>query len=274
MAKTDTFLFSIKKIQMMTNVQFFSKGKVTDRNEDCFDHNDDCFVLADGATDKSGRRYDGKTGGELVSRIIAEVCLSTELNGPELVRHINNKVNELYVKLEIDKDIIDAKYRFTSGFICVRLIKNNVTITYLGDLGFRINGKTAYQETFQIDTINSEKRASYIKTTGDINGCQNYILPFILKQFDYQNNPRHTLGYGVIDGTTTPSKFIKVFKYNKKDVKTIELFTDGYYDIPKNATIKAWENLYKKIELEDPDKWIKYKSVKSKDDRTVAIITI
>jgi len=195
----------------MVKVQTFSKGKIENKNEDYFDYNETCFVIADGAIDKSGRKYHGKTGGELVSRIVVKECLLTNLNGAELVNHLNNKINKVYTELNIIDDIQDPKFRFTCGFICMRIIDNKILITYLGDLGFRINGSETYQETKQIDIDNSEARSKYIRETNDVNGSRDHIIPLLLKQFAYQNNHGDRLGYGVIDGVETPSKFVKTF---------------------------------------------------------------
>lgn len=256
----------------MVKVQTFSKGKIENRNEDYFGYNENCFVIADGATDKSGRRYDNKTGGELVSRIVVKECLSTNLNGIELASYLNKKIKELYGQLKILGETKDPKYRLTCGFICVRLTNDKIIITYLGDLGFRINGTEAYQEKKQVDINNSEERSKYIRKTNDIKGSREHIMPLLLRQFEYQNNPQELLGYGVIDGTKTPPKFVKIFEHNKNKIRIIELFTDGYFDMPKEVSIEAWEKVFEKVEKEDPDKWKKYKSTKSKDDRTIAII--
>ncbi len=256
----------------MVKVQTFSKGKTENKNEDYFDYNETCFVIADGATDKSGKKYNDKTGGELVSRIVVKECLSTNLNGTKLVIHLNKKVKELYADLNIINEIQDPKFRFTCGFICIRIIDNKILITYLGDLGFRINGSEIYQETKQIDIDNSEARSKYIRETNDVNGSRNHIMPLLLKQFEYQNNPAEPLGYGVIDGTNTPAKFIKFFEYDLDKIHTIELFSDGYFNIPQDVSIDTWGKSFKKVEKEDPNKWKKYKSTKSKDDRSVAII--
>jgi hypothetical protein len=194
------------------------------------------------------------------------------LNGAELVNHLNNKIKELYVDLKIVDEIIDPKYRFTCGFICVRISNDKIIITYLGDLGLRINGTDVYLEKKQIDIDNSEERSKYIRETNDVTGSREHILPLLLKQFEYQNNPQEPLGYGALDGTKTPSKFVKTFNYSLDKIEKIELFSDGYFDVPKEVSIDAWEKVFEKVEKEDPDKWKKYKSTKSKDDRTIAII--
>ncbi len=258
----------------MVEVETFSKGKIENRNEDYFDYNETRFVIADGATDKSGRKYDNKTGGELVSQIVVKECLSTDINGIELVNHLNNKVKELYVDLKIIEDIQDPKKRFACGFICARIVNDKIIITYLGDLGLRVNGSRAYREIKQIDIDNSEARSKYIRETNDVNGSRNHIMPLLLKQFKYQNNPQEPLGYGVIDGTDTPEKFVKSFEYELSQTHTIELFSDGYLDIPQEVSIESWEKTFEKVEKEDPNKWKKYKSTGFKDDRTIAIIRL
>lgn len=258
----------------MIQVEYFSKGKTEDKNEDYFNHNENCFVIADGATDKSGRKYNGKTGGELVSRLIVKESLSSRLNGEELIIFLNKKVYELYENLNIISDINDPKYRFTSACIVVRIIEDKIVVTCIGDSGFRINGREIHKKNGQIDINVSEERAKYIRETGDVAGSREYIMPLLLKQFEYQNNADSPLGYGAIDGITTPLKFIKTYEYQKNNIKSIELFTDGYFDIPDGTTIKDWENSFDKLEREDPDKWKKFKSTKSKDDRTIAIIKL
>ena len=201
----------------MIQIQTFSEGKLENKNEDYFGYNKNCFIIADGATDKSGKKYDNKTGGELVSQIVVNECLSTHFNGVNLVNYLNKKIRELYDKLKIIKYIKNPKYRFTSGFICMRITEDKIIITYLGDLGFRINGNKVYRETKQIDINNTEERSKYIQETNDIEGSRHHIMPSLLKQFEHQNNPNSLLGYGTLDGTKTPSKFVKTFEYSKDE---------------------------------------------------------
>lgn len=256
----------------MAKVQSFSKGKNEDRNEDYFSYNEDCFVIADGATDKSGKKYTEKTGGEIVSKLAVKEALASPLNGVNLIDFINKKVHELYKELGITNEVVDPKFRFSCYIVVARIIGDKLVITCLGDSGFRINGDEVYIDVKQVDIDNAKERSGYILKTGDISGSRDHIMPLLIKQFEYQNNPNHPLGYGVIDGTNTPSKFIKVFEYPINTVSTIELFTDGYFCIPAGVTIREWEKAFEKGEQEDPNKYKKYLSTKSKDDRTIAII--
>lgn len=253
-------------------VESFTQGKNKYRNEDCFGYNDETFVLADGATDKSGRQYEGKTGGEIVSRLVVAETLACSLNGIELVFHLNQKLAKVYKDLGIMSDVLDPKYRFTCFFVVVRVVGANFLITYLGDTALRINGEKIYRDPKQIDLEVAQERARYIKETGDIAGSREHIMPLLFEQFAYQNNANVPLGYGAIDGFSTPDKFVKTLEIPRDRVQLIELFSDGYPSAPSGSTIADWENVFKEAEREDPDRWKKYQSTKTKDDRTVAIV--
>jgi serine/threonine protein phosphatase PrpC len=162
--------------------------------------------------------------------------------------------------------------RFTCGFVLARIVGEKLIITYLGDCGFRINGKELYKFEKQLDIDHAEMRAKFINETGDVEGGYAHVKPSIINQFQFQNDPDHELGYGALDGTSTPEKFVEVFEYNLDQVKTLELFTDGYFDYPDKPTVEEWEKTYERVEKEDPGKYLKYKSVKSRDDRTVMIV--
>ncbi|MCB9359193.1 hypothetical protein H6503_04640 [Candidatus Woesearchaeota archaeon] len=256
----------------MVNVEIFSDGKSKDRNEDFFGYNENCFVIADGATDKSGKIHDGKTGGEIISRLIVEECLKVSHDGKELVEHLNKAVKGTYSKYGISDLTVDPKYRFTSSFICVRISASKIVVTSVGDCGFRVDGKEVYKEIKESDQINSKKRANYIEKTGDIEGGRDHIIPFLIDNFKNQNNADSELGFGVIDGTETPGKFISLYKFNVSGINTIEMFTDGYLIIPDDVSIKSWEDGYRKVKEEDPYRYKEYKETKIDDDRTIAII--
>ncbi len=253
-------------------VAVFSEGKSSEHNEDFYGYNDTTFVVADGATDKSGSKYNGKTGGEIASRLVVESCLTSSLNGKELVDLLNEKIAETYQDLNLAKVVRDPKFRFSCFFAVARIVGDEIIITSLGDTGFRINGKEVHRETKRVDIDNAEERARYIAQTGDIESARAHIMPLLLKQFDYQNNGEHELGYGVADGTVTPEKFIRTFKYKLGDIETLEIFSDGYFVIPSGAHIEDWESMHQMVEREDPDKWKKFKSTKLKDDRTVVVV--
>jgi len=60
----------------------------------------------------------------------------------------------------------------------------------------------------------------------------------------------------------------ELIKTAKEDANIIGLFSTGSC----GTSIADWENSFAQVEEADPDKWKKYKSTKSNDDRTIAII--
>lgn len=258
-------------MNIKAKVEFFTKGRHESKNEDIFNYTENTFVLSDGATDKSGNLFDGKSGGEIISKLLVEESLKCNLNGKELIEYLTKKVKELYEKINPGA-INDGSMRFSATLICSRIDGNKLKITQIGDSNFRINGKDLYTNDKIIDKINAEARSAYIKNTKDVSGSREYILPLLKEQYKYQNNPDSILGYGFIDGTLIPNKFIKYFEFDLNEIDTLEIISDGYFSIPQKVSIEAYEKEYQNVEEEDPDKYKKYLSTKSSDDRTIAII--
>ena len=95
----------------------------------------------------------------------------------------------------------------------------------------------------------------------------------------FQNKTASPLGYCVLDGFAVPMSLVRVFDRPKAGLRTIELFTDGYFASGSEPGIDAWETAFAQIERVDPDKLNAYPSVKGTigrvraDDRTVVIVT-
>lgn len=249
----------------------FSAGKTKDKNEDCVGYTSNTIVVADGASDVTGEKYKGKTGGEIASSVVVKSCLSTTKNGYELIRILNQNLKEKFKKYTSG-----SEYDLASGpaatVVCARISKEEIVITQLGDTMFRINENRVYKDNKLIDELITGVRINYISKTNDLKHSRDLVIPLVKYQRRFlQNNKNHPLGYGVIDGGETPRKFIKAHKFKLQDVKTIEIFTDGYFAIPKKASIGAWEKMHQQVEKEDPYKYKKYKSTKPKDDRTIVV---
>jgi hypothetical protein len=94
----------------------------------------------------------------------------------------------------------------------------------------------------------------------------------------FQNNTRSPLSYCVLDGFPVPMALVLCFERPAAEVRTLELFTDGYFAPGAAPTIAAWEEAFAAVEREDPDKLGRYPSVKGTvgriraDDRTVLIV--
>jgi len=260
---------------MFSSIEVFSKGKNPTRNEDFHGSNDNTIIVADGSTDKSGGSYifDGKemTGGEIVSRLIVSICLEADLTGIELSKTLNSRIHDCYKELA-PRALQETIFRFSAFFVCAKIIASNLVITQIGDVSYRVNGVELHEDYKEIDLANAKLRAEYIKKhPDDVEGGRKEILKNLKQQFEYQNNPTHQFGYGAIDGTSTPEKFIRVQVLPLNDVQILEIWSDGYFRVADESTIESWEKSYKIVENEDPDKYLRYLSTKSSDDRTILI---
>lgn len=135
----------------MPGISVFTCGKSPVRNEDALGYTDQHLVIADGATSKNGKLYEGKTGGELISGLIVEECMKSVKTGVELVDLLNAQVSLGYESLKVTDYLENPLQRFAAGFIDVQMREGKVILTYLGDLGFRINGTYVYQEQKLMD---------------------------------------------------------------------------------------------------------------------------
>lgn len=258
---------------MNINVNFFTKGKSESKNEDSFKYRDNSFVLSDGASDKSGVTFDGKTGGEILSHFLAEKTLNTNLNGLELVEYLTKEIQNLYHEINVEA-LSERNQRFGATLVCFRIENGRAIFTLVGDSVLRINGSDIYTHPMLIDEINTELRQSYIQKTGDIDGAYDFIFPMLRGQIAYQNDSESPLGYGSLDGTNIPEKFIKTFELPISELHTVELVSDGYMKLPEEVSIDAYEKIFREIDEIDPYKYKEYPALKFKDDRTVAIVSI
>jgi hypothetical protein len=102
----------------------------------------------------------------------------------------------------------------------------------------------------------------------------------IAGQGEYQNSAASPLGYAVLDGSDVPMDLVRVVDRPRASVRTIELFTDGYFEPGATADVAAWEAALAEVERVDPEKIARYASVKGStpeawtDDRTIVIVTL
>ena len=95
-------------------------------------------------------------------------------------------------------------------------------------------------------------------------------------QYQFANQSGHSLAYASVDGSQTRGKDLRYFSRPMADVKSIELFTDGYMSCPQSGvSVMDWEANFAQDEAQDPEKIGRYAGVKGSteayfsDDRTV-----
>lgn len=149
----------------MTQIEAFSCGKTHASPQD----NEDAFVLVpdrlyaviDGATDRSGTRYNGMLAGRyasyLVKQTIEDVFLSHKGSlpaFPALLHAINLKIQAAYDAHGIlDKARENATYRFTAALALVEQKGDDLDIYTIGDCGVRINATQTIRTTKDLDHI-------------------------------------------------------------------------------------------------------------------------
>lgn len=264
------------------------KGAGEKNNAVCEDglfYNDHYLAVFDGATDKSGKSYDGKKGGRVSRDIIQGVFqeLPPNTDKAEILKRINDKYQEFY-KANTDIDFAkEPVFRPTATLIWYNLDTNELVA--IGDSKARIDGKNYNDEAKLVDILNSDLRVKVIKTLGlsddqvraeDLGRF--YILPLLQRQAEFQNNPQapEAFQFWAIDGFPIPPEKLRVWKFEKAP-QTIELSSDGYETYPPEATIDSYEKTLKEELASDPMR-ITHPSTKgvskdnySFDDRAVLI---
>lgn len=272
-------------------VTYFTEGKggntlkSHNSNEDGLFFNNHYLAVFDGATDKSGMRYDGRKGGRVARDIIKSVFEKLPPATPPT--KVVSLINKAYQKFYAQHPNINYKdnpvFRPTSTLIWYDFDTN--TLVDIGDSKARIDGVEYGLTTKLVDELNSELRSFTLKKLRlshneimkhDLG--REYILPLLKKQADFQNNPNapKAFQFWVIDGFDIPEKELGIFKF-KETPKTIELSSDGYLYAPK-PTVQSYEKTLKALIKQDPLMMDKNKSTKgikgnnvSFDDRTILI---
>ncbi len=108
---------------------------------------------------------------------------------------------------------------------------------------------------------------------------ETFLRDGIKSQNDYGNDDNHALGFSVLNGNATSLKDVIDVTLDLNEIKTLELFSDGYFALPTDVALAAWEQTFAEIEVIDPHKVSKYPNVKGStatdfsDDRSVIVLT-
>ncbi|MFH1833012.1 MAG: hypothetical protein ABH816_02485 [Candidatus Levyibacteriota bacterium] len=262
------------------------------RNEDGWVAKVNTFAVIDGSAPRVDLRFEGKSSARFATDVVRKVLLTTppDVNGKELVSEITTALNR-EINREGYRKVIQKNKEATPAalFTTARIVGDKVIVTGLGDISCRINEKVIHSDHFKSEDLMTEKRILAMKNAKKKNpsisdeelvaiGQKTIKDDLIYQVKNYFNNSNSDLGLGIIDGEEVPEKFIKEYKYDLKDVKTLELFSDGYYSFPDFPSIDLWEEKFFQGEKEDPLRWNKYPAVKAvlpgqfSDDRTILIV--
>lgn len=276
-------------------IEVLSIGKHKDDpslNEDGWVVTQDTFAVIDGSAPRVDLKFQGKSSAKFATDVIKKVFLTTSssIDGKELVAVITRELNKEIDKAGI-KDIIRKTKEASPAalFTSARIVKDKVIITALGDVFCRLNGKVIHSCYFKTEELMIAKRIQAMRSAKEEDpSISDENLTVIGKEAikedlkeqvrNYFNNPDSELGLGIINGDNVPDKFIKTYTFDLKDLKTLELFSDGYFILPVLSEIESWEKAFFSGEKEDPLRWSKYPSVKAAsknmfyDDRTIIVV--
>lgn len=265
------------------SIEYFIQGKggaTPKGNAACEDglfYNDHFIALYDGATDKSGKSYNGKKGGRVAEEIIEAVfkSLPPDASKEEVLSRINRSYQDFY-RAHPDMDFVkNPTWRPTATLIWYSFARRELVA--IGDSKARVDGVAINKKSKLVDDLNSELRVRVINTLklSEADVAKNdlgrfYILPLLERQSAFQNNPKapKAFQYWAIDGFDIPAEEVLVWRFDKTPA-LIELSSDGYENYPAESSVKAYEEDFAKFLKEDPQR-IKYPSTKGLQDGNVS----
>ncbi|MEH1930249.1 hypothetical protein [Nostoc sp.] len=272
--------------QAFTVIESFNRSKYGDpqQGDDFIVVNQNFVAVLDGATDISGARYNGISSGRFVAEIGAQFLenLSPDSNVIEAIEDITQAVKQSLLGVKPDKTPI-----YTPCFAMIIFSAARREIWRVGDCQYLLDGEGS-NPTIQVDQITSQLRSlivrSYLaqgKTIEDLlkdDPSPNFLAPFYRLQSALRNHPKEPFGYGAIDSTTVPKRYIEVIKVPEQ-VKSIVLASDGYPDL--KATLTESETVLTKILTVDPlcyEHYLEQRGLapnrESFDDRTYVRLTL
>jgi hypothetical protein len=211
------------------------------------------IAVIDGATDKTGIRYDGKLGGRFAADVLSRRIqdLDPALGADDAIDAITDALAAaLRATAPDSQDQPSASIAMVSRY--------HREVWRVGDIGIRLGDRT-YRSEKAVDTAAAAARAALLaaelaagKSADDLRARdpgREMILPLLQRQHALRN--QHRLGpwyYGAIDGSPVPRRFIERFPI--KDVSQVVLASDGYPEVL--PTLSEAEELVARLIADDP----------------------
>lgn len=214
----------------MSVIEQFVEGKSDDRTcEDMIIITDDFAAVVDGASDATGARFEGKTGGRLAAEVIAASILRRKAD-----IDARSFADTLSAALAKAVGHLPAKTRWPAAVVaCVS--RHRREVWRIGDCNVVVDG-VEHASTFLIDDAASRFRAA-VNAALLANGTPiDEILErdpgsearrVLTDNQQYLANTVGPWGYGCINGGRVPSEFIEVFPIPDRPAEVI-LTSDGY----------------------------------------------
>lgn len=217
-------------------VECVAVGKSDDADacEDVIGDGDNFAVLCDGATDISGHRFDGKTGGRIAAEIVCDVVTRAEvgLPAPDLISRINGHYAAV---LGAQLGDVPLSAYPTASFCAFE--KTTGRIIRVGDTSWRTFQREARGHKL-IDEARAHTRAALLRCLLLEGRTEQELLrtdpgwEMNRPLLDHQAQSRNTLeageySYGAIDGRPVPATFIEEWQL-KHSERVVVFGSDGY----------------------------------------------
>lgn len=234
--------------------------------------------VVDGATSKTKRMWEGKTGGQKAARIICETLDSIPkdkvVNKVELFGLFTEKIGALYRREDNLYETVrnNPWERITASVVVYS--KRHRQVWMVGDCQCLIDGKL-FLNPKEVDRVLAETRAFVLeleimkdRNTNEaekimelrrIDPGRAFIYPLLAEQSYFQNSPEpNAYSYGVIDGFPLNERYIKTIEVGNAEY--IVLASDGYPQL--FPALEETEAHLKSLIEEDPLCFRKLKSTK------------
>ena len=220
----------------MKIIEQFIKGKREDQRhcEDGIFAGEHFIAVIDGVTSKGNHKWCGEFSSGCHGKNVVLAALENmprDIDCDGFFETLDRALCDGY-KAEMGEDILPEFLR-----VCIIVYSKHYNeIWSLGDCQCMINGKH-YETPKYVDTLMSDLRAFVIESamltegleentlyTNDIG--REAVVPFIKKQFAFENKEDSVFGYGVLNGHGVKTRFVN--KYPVKSGDTVVLASDGY----------------------------------------------
>ena len=235
-------------------------------------------AVIDGATSKTERRWDGKTGGRVAAEVMKEAFdhIPSDATARQAVDILTASIQALYKQHDATEIVQSTPVeRAIACFVAVSFERKEVW--FVGDCQCLLNQELV-QYTKEIDTITTNARSMFLeaeiaqgKSIEDLrqhDTGREFILSLLERQMIFQNNP--LLGqywFPIIDGFNVPDEGIHVLLLSD-NVDMIVLASDGYPYL--KDSLEASEQALQDVLQDDPLLFRKYKTTKGLQDGNVS----
>jgi hypothetical protein len=251
--------------------------------EDAFYVTEHYACVIDGATDVSGKRYDGQTAGQLISQVVAQTVptLPPEADIAEIIGLINKALVRCYMELGILHSVQENPFSCPTAAMVI-YSKSRRTVWMVGDCQCMIDGEE-HTNPKQVDDIIANVRSLFLEAELQKGRTIEELLqkdtgfeavrPFIQMQY-YMHNLQEETQYSYVSVTGFEFNLDRIKSVRvKPDAQYLSLASDGYPCI--FPTLEESERYLRHILDTDPLCFREYKLAKgfvqgnaSFDDRT------